>query len=65
MRMSSERIAIAENVLSGKLPPDSLTMEELKYIEKRVYELVEEKILTKKMNENKIVFSEVENGLLN
>jgi chromosome condensin MukBEF complex kleisin-like MukF subunit len=63
--MSSERIAIAENVLSGKLPPDSLTMEELKYIEKRVYELVEEKILTKKMNENKIVFSEVENGLLN
>ena len=48
MRMSSERIAIAENVLSGKLPPDSLTMEELKYIEKRVYELVEEKILTKR-----------------
>ena len=53
-----------------------MTVAELNELEKRLYAMSENEllqfelnlmdvILEKKMNENKIVFSEVENGLLN
>jgi hypothetical protein len=63
--LTIERQEIATAVLEGILPADSLTMEEIEYIERVVNELVEEKILQKSMDQGKIVFSEVENGRLN
>lgn len=63
--MSPERAAIAEAVLEGILPADRLTMEEVRFIENRVYELVEERKLDKAVLEGKIVFSGVENGKVN
>lgn len=65
MNFTPERQAIAEAVLSGILPADSLTLEELDHIEQVVNELVLEKILQKSMDEGKIVFGEVEHGRLN
>jgi len=63
--LTIERQEIAAAVLEGILPADSLTMEELEYIERLVNDIVEEKILQKCMAQGKIVFSEVENGRLN
>ena len=63
--LSIERQEIANAVLEGILPADSLTMDEIEYIERVVNNLVEEKILQKSMDQGKIVFSEVENGRLN
>lgn len=65
MTFTPERQAIAEAVLEGILPADSLTLEELDQIQQTVNELVLEKILQKSMDEGKIVFSEVEHGRLN
>ena len=63
--LTIERQEIANAVLQGILPADSLTMDEIEYIERVVNNLVEEKILQKSMDQGKIVFSEVENGRLN
>ena len=64
-KLSIERQEIANAVLQGILPAESLTMDELEYIERVVNDIVEEKILQKCMDQGKIVFSEVENGRLN
>jgi hypothetical protein len=63
--MSEERIAIVQAVLEGFLPADRLTMAELEYVQQRVNELVEEKILKEAESDGKNVFSGVENGKVN
>lgn len=63
--MTPERQAIARAVLEGLMSPDALTMDELRYIEDTVNELIGEKILQKSIDEGKIVFIGVENGVLN
>jgi hypothetical protein len=65
MKIREERIPIVEGVLFGDLSEDLLMPHEIQEIEKIVYRLIEEKVLTEKMNEGKIVFSGKEKPLLN
>ena len=57
MKISDDRIAIVEGVLFGNLSEDLLLDGELQEIEKLIYNLVQEKLLTQKIKEGKIVFS--------
>jgi hypothetical protein len=63
--MNEERQAVVKAVLDGVMSADALTMDELVYIENLVNELIGEKILQKSLDEGKIVFIGVENGVLN
>lgn len=63
--LSDERIKVLNKVLAGELSADVMTIEELEFIERRVYALVEDKILEESAEQGKIVFSGVVDGLLN
>lgn len=63
--LSDERIQVLNKVMAGDLSADVMSMEELEFIEQRLYELVEERMLEEAMDQGKIVFSGVVDGLLN
>ncbi len=63
--LPDERIKVLKKVLDGDLPPTAMTLGELLFIERVVYELLEEKNITEAMEQGKIVFSGVVDGLLN
>jgi len=56
---------VLQQVLDGKLPSTALTLEELEFIQERIYDVAEEKKLDDAMDQGKIVFSGVANGLMN
>lgn len=63
--MTPERQEIAMAVINGQLSADHLTWEEVEEIERRVYDLIIERELEKASESGKIVFSGVEQGVLN
>lgn len=63
--LTTDRIKVLDLVIKGKLPASAMTMEELEFIEQRVYDLAEERHLTEAVDNGKIVFSGVVDGLMN
>lgn len=63
--LSDQRIKVLQQVLDGNLPSTALTLEELEFIQGRIYDVAEEKKLDDAMAQGKIVFSGVANGLMN
>lgn len=63
--LTTDRIKVLDQVIKGQLPASAMTLEELEFIEQRVYDLAEEKNLQEAVDHGKIVFSGVANGLMN
>ena len=42
--MSEDRIAVMDAVLRGELPPDSVTLEELEFVEHLLFEMLCDKL---------------------
>jgi len=63
--LTTDRIKVLDLVIKGKLPASAMTMEELEFIEQRVYDLAEERHLAEAVDNGKIVFSGVVDGLMN
>lgn len=42
--MTEDRIAVMDAVLRGELPPDSVSLEELQYVEELLFEMVCDKL---------------------
>jgi hypothetical protein len=63
--MNPKRIAVIQAALRGEISASNLTMEELVELEAVVQNLVTDRILEKAMADGKIVFSGVDQGVLN